>query len=97
LCKPNELLRFEAEPPPNLTLRRQDTVYRCRLVWVSPTRPAALSGIDKADWEAIEQGWLPDADTNVWRSIAATLQVKFDDLDCAVAPVAMHFDSAQGL
>jgi hypothetical protein len=64
---------------------------------LSPTRAAALADIDKLDWDAIEQGWLPDADINVWRSLAATLQVKLDDLDCGVAPVVMHFESAQEL
>lgn len=47
-----------------------------------------------ADWEAMEQGCVPDTDTNVWRSLAATLQVKFDDLECAVTPIAAHFESA---
>jgi hypothetical protein len=73
-------------------------VHRRRLVLgLSPTRAAALADIDRFDWEAIEQGWLPDADIKVWRSLAATLRVKFDDIDCAVAPVAIHSDSAKGL
>jgi hypothetical protein len=89
---PRPSLNFFPVPVPNFG----SWVHRRRLVLgLSPTRAAALADIDKADWDAIEQGWLPDADTKVWRSLAATLQVKFDDLDCAVDPVAMHFESAQ--
>jgi hypothetical protein len=87
-------LNFFPIPVPNFG----SWVHGRRLILgLSPTRAAALADIDILDWESIEQGWLPDADIKVWRSLAATLQVKFDDLDCGAAPVEMHFEPAKEL
>ncbi len=61
------------------------------------TRAASLMGIDKSAWESLEQGWIPAADTNFWRSLASTLQVRFDDLDAVIAPMAAHFEAVQEL
>lgn len=64
------------------------------ILGLSLPRAAALADIHFSDWAAMEQGWIPDADTDVWRSLAATLQVKFDDLELIVTPTAAHFETA---
>lgn len=90
---PNSLstLNFFPVPVPNFG----SWIHRRRpALGLSLRRAAALVDVDVADWGAMEQGWVPDADTNLWRSLAATLQVKFDDLDYVVTPIAAHFESA---
>ena len=73
-------------------------VRRRRLeLGLSLKRAASLAGFEKSTWEALEQGWIPDADENVWRSLAATLEVRFGDLECLIAPLAAHFEAAQEL
>jgi hypothetical protein len=39
----------------------------------------------------LEQGWVPSLDERLLRSIAATLEVTFDALDCAIEPLRIHF------
>jgi hypothetical protein len=46
------------------------------------------------EWQALEQGWVPTTDDNLLRSIAGALEVKFDDLACAIAPLVAHYAAA---
>lgn len=93
-CISRPALNFFPVPVPNFG----SWVRRRRLeLGLSLTRAASLAGIGKSAWESIEQGWIPDADENVWRSLAATLEVRFADLGCLIAPFAAHFEAAQEL
>jgi hypothetical protein len=42
----------------------------------------------------LEQGWVPSFDERLLRSIAATLEVTFDALDCVIEPLRIHFAGA---
>ena len=55
---------------------------------------AAAAGLDRSDWLALEQGWVPSTDEHLLRSIAGALEVKFDKLACAIAPLMTHFAAA---
>lgn len=67
-------------------------IYRRRLeVGLSRARAAALAGLSHRDWSMLEQGWVPSFDEGLLRSIAATLEVTFDALDCAIEPLRSHF------
>jgi len=67
-------------------------IYRRRLeVGLSRSRAAALAGLSHRDWSMLEQGWVPSFDEPLLRSIAATLEVTFDSLDCAIEPLRSHF------
>ena len=63
-------------------------------VGLSRARAAALAGLSHRDWGMLEQGWVPNLDERLLRSIAATLEVTFDALDCAIEPLRMHFAGA---
>jgi hypothetical protein len=63
-------------------------------VGLSCARAAAAAGLELAEWKALEQGWVPTTDDHLLRSIAGALEVKFDDLDCAIAPLVAHFAAA---
>ena len=93
-CVSRPVLNFFPVPVPNFGswIRRRRLELGFRL-----TRAAFLIGIDKSAWESLEEGWVPNADENVWRSLASTLQVRFDDLDGLIAPIAAHFEGAQSL
>ena len=68
----------------------------CRLeIGLSCAKAAALSGLSHRDWRMLEQGWLPGFDERLVRSIAATLEVTFDALDCAIEPLRIHFAGAE--
>ena len=70
-------------------------IHRRRLeVGLSRARAAALAGRSHRDWGMLEQGWVPNLDERLLRSIAATLEVTFDALDCAIEPLRMHFAGA---
>jgi transcriptional regulator with XRE-family HTH domain len=62
---------------------------------LSLKRAASLMGIDKSACECLELGWIPDADENFWRLLAATLEVRFADLECVIAPLAARFEAAR--
>jgi len=93
-CVSRPALNFFPVPVPNFGawVRRR----RCELGF-RLTRAASLAGIDKSAWESLEQGWIPAADPNFWRSLASTLQVRFDELDGVIAPIAEHFEAAQNM
>lgn len=92
ICRPT--LNFMPVPAPTFGY----WVRRRRLeLGLSLTRAASLAGIEKSAWESLEQGWIPNADENLWRALGATLQIRFSDLECLIAPVAAHFEAAQEL
>jgi transcriptional regulator with XRE-family HTH domain len=71
-------------------------IHRRRLeVGLSRARAAALTGLSHRDWSMLEQGWVPSFDERLLRSIAGTLEVTFDALDCAIEPLRTHFAGAQ--
>lgn len=93
-CVFRPVLNFLPVPVPNFG----SWIRRRRLeLGLSLKRAAYLAGFEKSVWEALEQGWIPDADENVWCSLAATLEVRFGDLDGVIAPLAAHFEAAQEL
>ncbi len=93
-CVYRPSLNFFPVPVPNFG----SWVRRRRLeLGLSLTRAASLAGIGKSAWESLEQGWFPAADESFWRSLGATLQVRFGDLERLTAPVAAHFEAAQEL
>jgi len=70
-------------------------IHRRRLeVGLSRVRAATLAGLSHRDWSMLEQGWVPNFDEGLLRSIAATLEVTFDALDCAIEPLRIHFAGA---
>jgi len=70
-------------------------IYRRRLeVGLSSGRAAEAAGLNLTEWQALEQGWVPTTDDNLLRSIAGALEVKFDDLACAIAPLVAHYAAA---
>ena len=54
------------------------TRIRREQLGLSIRRAAELSGIEVCEWWSIEDGWIPK-DTNMARSIAATLEVRWSD------------------
>jgi transcriptional regulator with XRE-family HTH domain len=67
-------------------------IHRRRLeVGLSRARAAALAGLSHQDWSLLEHGWVPSFDERLLCSIAATLEVTFDALDCAIEPLRVHF------
>lgn len=59
-------------------------------------RAATSAGINRDQWMALEQGWVPKiGDENFLRSLAGTLEVKFDALSCAIAPLEAHFAAVE--
>ena len=58
---------------------------------LSCARAATLAGLTHSDWRMLEQGWLPCFDERLLRSIAATLEVTFDALECAIEPLRSYF------
>ena len=58
---------------------------------LSFARAAAAAGLDQSDWKALEQGWVPSTDERLLRSIACALEIRFDELAHAIAPLLMHF------
>lgn len=70
-------------------------IHRRRLeVGLSRARAATLAGLSHRDWSMLEQGWVPSFDERMLRSIAATLEVTFDALDCVIEPLRIHFAGA---
>lgn len=55
-------------------------------------RAATMAGIDRSEWSAIEDGWVPTRDERLLRSIAGTLQFRFDAMINAIAPLEAHFE-----
>lgn len=93
-CVSRPVLNFFPVPVPNFG----SWVRRRRLeLGLSLTRAASLAGIEKSAWESLEQGWIPAVDGNFWRSLGATLQVRYGDIERFLAPVAAHFEAAHEL
>ena len=56
----------------------------------------AIAGISRCDWVLLEQGYVPTTENeNFLRCLAATLEIRYDDLSCAIAPLEAHFASTQ--
>jgi hypothetical protein len=55
------------------------------------TRAATMTGIERSDWNALEAGWVPCEDERLLRSLAGTLQIRYDVLANAIAPMEAHF------
>jgi hypothetical protein len=49
-----------------------------------------MTGIDRAAWNALEAGWVPSKNERLLRSLAATLQINYDVLVNAIAPLEEH-------
>jgi hypothetical protein len=54
-------------------------------------RAAWMTGITRNDWLALEEGWVPTKDDRLLRSLAGTLQIDYDILVSAIAPLEAHF------
>jgi transcriptional regulator with XRE-family HTH domain len=63
-------------------------------VGLSSAKAAALAGLSHHNWRLLEQGWVPNFDERQLRAVAATLEVTFDALDCAIEPLRIHFAGA---
>jgi ribosome-binding protein aMBF1 (putative translation factor) len=69
-----------------------ESIRRRRLeVGLNCARAAAMTGIDRAVWNALEAGWVPSKNERLLRSLAATLQINYDVLVNAIAPLEEHF------
>ena len=58
---------------------------------LSCAKAASLAGLSHRDWRMLEQGSVQNFDERLLRSVAATLEVTFDALDCAIEPLRIHF------
>lgn len=55
-----------------------------------------MTGIERADWHALEAGWVPSRNERLLRSLAGTLQINYDVLVNAIAQLEAHFaDTAE--
>jgi hypothetical protein len=54
-------------------------------------RAAALTGIERTDWNALEAGWVPQNNERLLRSLAGTLEVNYNLLADSIAPLEAHF------
>jgi len=61
---------------------------------LSCARAAALTGIGRDDWNALEAGWVPDKNEHLLRSLAGTLEIDYNALVNAIAPLEAHFAEA---
>ena len=69
-----------------------DSIRRRRLeLGLNCARAAAMTGIDRAHWNALEAGWVPSGNERLLRSLAGTLQINYDVLVSAIAPLEAHF------
>ena len=63
---------------------------------LSCARAAASVGINREQWQLLQQGWVPTTENgNFLRSLASTLEIRFDDLACVIAPLEAHFAKTQ--
>ena len=46
-----------------------------------------MTGIDRADWNALEAGWVPSKNEHLLRSLAGTLQIDYNALVNAITPL----------
>jgi hypothetical protein len=53
-----------------------------------------LTGIGRDDWNALEAGWVPDKNEHLLRSLAGTLEIDYNALVNAIAPLEAHFAEA---
>ncbi len=58
---------------------------------INCARAAALTGIGRGDWNALEAGWVPDKNEHLLRSLAGTLEVEYNALVNVIAPLEAHF------
>jgi hypothetical protein len=50
-----------------------------------------MTGIDRSHWNALEAGWVPSGNERLLRALAGTLQINYDELVSAIAPLEAHF------
>ena len=67
------------------------TRMRREALGLSIRRAAELAGVEIAQWWSIEDGWVPD-DSNMVRSIAATLEVRDSDYSVLAFLARCHRD-----
>jgi DNA-binding XRE family transcriptional regulator len=91
LTTPN--LTFLPIPLPNFGA----TIKRRRIeLGLNCARAAASVGVNKEQWQLLEQGWGPTIkNDNFLRSLASVLEIRFDDLACVIAPLETHFANTQ--
>ena len=58
---------------------------------LSIARAAELSGLDLAQWWSLEDGWIPK-ESNMLRSIAATLEVRWSEYSVLAFLARCHQD-----
>ncbi len=58
---------------------------------LNSARAAAMTGVGRDDWNAIEAGWIPDKNERLVRSLAGTLQIDYNELVNMIAPLEAHF------
>jgi DNA-binding XRE family transcriptional regulator len=86
-------LTFLPIPLPNVGA----TIKRRRIeLGLNCARAAASVGVNKEQWQLLEQGWVPTTkNENFLRALAATLEIRFDELGCVIAPLEAHFAETQ--
>lgn len=57
-------------------------------------RAAAMTGIQRADWTALEAGWIPIRNERLLRSLAGTLQINYNVLVNAIATLEVQLEEA---
>jgi hypothetical protein len=86
---------FLAQPDGHLPLRVEAFGNQIRLrrqeLGMNIRRAALITGITLADWQALEEGWVPIRNQHLLRSLAGTLQIHYDVLVNAIAPLEAHF------
>lgn len=59
-------------------------------------KASALTGISRHEWELLELGNVPTTENeNFLRALAGTLEIRFDDLVCVIAPLEAHLANSQ--
>jgi transcriptional regulator with XRE-family HTH domain len=65
--------------------------YRRLELGLSCRETAELAGISLPQWRALEQGYVPFANEPLLRSIAGTLEIRYDTLAQVTASFEAHF------
>ena len=92
LTNPN--LNFLPIPIPNFGV----AIKRRRIeLGLNRARAATSLGIRKELWAQIEdQGWVPTTENeNFLRSLAATLEIRYEDLANSITPLEMHLANTE--
>lgn len=71
------------------------SIRRRRLeLGLNRARAATMTGIDRSQWNALEAGWVPSGNERLLRALAGTLQINYDVLVNAIAPLEAHLAEA---